>query len=355
MKIVYIYTLSDPTSNEIRYIGQTNDMEDRLSRHLSTYNLQDTTKKNNWIVSLYQKGVVPLMELLDIGNSDIIDDLERYWIAQFRNWGFKLTNGTEGGDGFNWSGKKHKEESVMKMRINHPLRKCVGKFDKEGNLLDKYLSRHEAAKQTNIHRSHITRCCKGHQKTSGGFIWKYIPDFANEILIVDPVKIRNLDIKRPRSFKQRKTIIQYDLEGNILGRYNGISETNRLTGVHTNIINQCCKDKKYYTGKIKYSNERCTFRYENDPFDYKPHDRFHQLTNKYVGKFTKENKFIDYYDSINCAARENKIKQNTLSTLCKSPYKIDGTLRLRCGFNYRILSKEEIDNYSTLLESSIKA
>lgn len=336
MQIVYIYTLSDPTTNEIRYIGQTNDMKERLRNHLSECNLQDTTKKNNWIVSLYQKGVVPLMELLDIGNSNNINDLEKYWISQFKNWGFKLTNGTEGGDGFNWSGKKHRKDSVMKMRINHPLRKCVGKYDLDGILLEKYLSRHEAAKQNNCYRAHITNCCNEKMKTYKGFIWKYIEDYADEVLIVENTKLRNLDIKKPKIFKQRKTIIQYDLEGNILGSYNGVSEANRLTGVHRDIINHCCKDKKYYTGKPNNTQDRCTFRYEDDLFDYVPHDRFHQITNKSVSKFDKNNNFIELYDSINDASRKNNLKQNTISTLIKSPYRKNGKIRITNGYHYRL-------------------
>jgi len=64
----YIYTLSDPTTNIVRYIGKTKqDLSDRLNRHLQSYNLQYDTFKNKWILELKLNNVDPIIELLDIG------------------------------------------------------------------------------------------------------------------------------------------------------------------------------------------------------------------------------------------------------------------------------------------------
>lgn len=91
----YIYTLSNPENfDDVRYIGKTNNLKGRLKRHMSKDHLKDSwTSKNKWL--LYLKN---------------IDDLEKHWIAQFKSWGFKLKNETEGGDGFDWTGRKHKKE-----------------------------------------------------------------------------------------------------------------------------------------------------------------------------------------------------------------------------------------------------
>ena len=43
----YIYTLTDPRDNTIKYIGKTNDIEKRLYRHLTEKN--NNSKKSNWI------------------------------------------------------------------------------------------------------------------------------------------------------------------------------------------------------------------------------------------------------------------------------------------------------------------
>lgn len=49
----------------------------------------------------------------------------------------------------------------------------VEQYDKDGNLLASYGSIADAQKKTGVANPHITKCCKGKLKTTGGFIWKY--------------------------------------------------------------------------------------------------------------------------------------------------------------------------------------
>jgi len=118
----FIYTLSDPISNEIRYVGKTKDLKDRLRRHMSNYNLKATwTSKNKWLKNLKNNNLKPIMEILDQGDENNIDDLEIYWIGQLKAWGIKIKNETDGGEGFDWTDKKHKDETIQKMKIIHKL------------------------------------------------------------------------------------------------------------------------------------------------------------------------------------------------------------------------------------------
>ena len=57
--------------------------------------------------------------------------------------------------------------------INNGKKACkpVAQFSLSGRLIKKYFSEKEAYLQTNIR--HIGDCCKGHRKTSGGYIWKF--------------------------------------------------------------------------------------------------------------------------------------------------------------------------------------
>ncbi len=91
----YIYTLSDPVTNQVRYIGKTNHLGKRLWSHLHS---KDRSHKTSWIKSL--KGLDPVMEILE----EYIDEkesysAEMYWIGQFKVWGFNLVNLTSGGEG----------------------------------------------------------------------------------------------------------------------------------------------------------------------------------------------------------------------------------------------------------------
>lgn len=69
-------------------------------------------------------------------------------------------------------GKHHSEEIRKKIRENNPS-KPVLQFSKDGELIAEYLSTREAERQTGCNHSSICECCKGKQKSAGGYIWKY--------------------------------------------------------------------------------------------------------------------------------------------------------------------------------------
>ena len=90
----YIYTLSDPITNEIRYVGKTINIKERYRKHL-----ENITKRKTYLYS-WMKSLnnFPIMEIID----EVEDDWqfwEQYWISQLKTWGFNLTNLTKGGDG----------------------------------------------------------------------------------------------------------------------------------------------------------------------------------------------------------------------------------------------------------------
>lgn len=64
-----------------------------------------------------------------------------------------------------------------KARMTKAIQKTMGipveQYDKEGNLLEVYISAGEAGRATGVDQSHITKCCKGKLKTVGGYVWKY--------------------------------------------------------------------------------------------------------------------------------------------------------------------------------------
>lgn len=99
MENTFIYSLSDPITNEIRYIGKTNNIKKRLCTHLTKSNLIKKTHKNNWIKNLLFNNTKPLIEVIDEVPIKEWGFWEKFWISQFKIWGFKLTNSTDGGDG----------------------------------------------------------------------------------------------------------------------------------------------------------------------------------------------------------------------------------------------------------------
>lgn len=183
MDKIKIYTLSHPISNEIRYIGKTKySLEERLSKHLAS---NGKNHRTNWIRSVLNLGLKPKIELLDECIEENWQNCEKYWISQFKEWGFDLVNSTEGGESGVISSQcrqasidvrklTKQSEELIERRIKN-LRKEVQQFSKNGILLNEYISASEASRLTNCQLSHITECCnnKSKRKTSKGFIWKY--------------------------------------------------------------------------------------------------------------------------------------------------------------------------------------
>lgn len=56
---------------------------------------------------------------------------------------------------------------------NNPSSKPIIQFDKNGNIISRYVSATYASKITNTSICHISSCANGKRKSAGGFIWKY--------------------------------------------------------------------------------------------------------------------------------------------------------------------------------------
>lgn len=70
-------------------------------------------------------------------------------------------------------GKKHTEETKWKIRKNSPLKKKVGQYTLDGELVKIYDSISEIPSNKFI-QSNISNCCNGKRKTHKGFIWRFI-------------------------------------------------------------------------------------------------------------------------------------------------------------------------------------
>lgn len=110
----YIYTLSDPRTKVIRYVGKTNNPQVRFSMHMCE---KRNTHKNNWIRQLKSLGLKPVMEIIETIDctADEWADRERFWIAHFRQMGLPLTNLDSGGN----SGRALSEETKAKISAAH--------------------------------------------------------------------------------------------------------------------------------------------------------------------------------------------------------------------------------------------
>lgn len=101
-KIVRIYTLSDPFTGRVRYVGRTvNPLERRLKEHIrcATKGKLKDKKKEIWIKSLVEKGSTPVIKLIQESDLDNFQADEKRWVKHYRDEYHDLLNIKEGGDG----------------------------------------------------------------------------------------------------------------------------------------------------------------------------------------------------------------------------------------------------------------
>jgi hypothetical protein len=142
---------------------------------------------------------------------------ETYWIQQFKVWGYKLTNKNNGGGGCEKGISKHTIESRKKIGASkigkilsnetklkqsisnkgisrnkgnsfakgHTLspesisnivekrKKIIYQLDKQDNIIKEWSSIKEASLGLKIQSSDINNCCRGKNKTAGGYKFRY--------------------------------------------------------------------------------------------------------------------------------------------------------------------------------------
>ena len=95
-----VYGLCDPITDELRYIGKSSNGLSRPKRHITLIE-KPRTHKQRWINGLLRAGVAPEIVVLEVlANASELDEWERWWIAYWRFIGGRLTNATDGGDGW---------------------------------------------------------------------------------------------------------------------------------------------------------------------------------------------------------------------------------------------------------------
>jgi len=173
-KKTFIYTLSD-TNNNIKYVGKSDYPNVRFKKHLIE-SKKNNTHKEKWINSLLQNNKLPILEIIDEVPNSEWEFWETFWIAQLKIWGFKLTNGTIGGEGSNgFQGRKHNKSTIEKLRnagYKSTNKGLSGESNGRCKLLDTQITeiknkiklgvkRCVICEEYKIHRTHLYRILNG--------------------------------------------------------------------------------------------------------------------------------------------------------------------------------------------------
>lgn len=108
----HLYTLKDPITNIVKYVGYSKNPKRRLWEHLRDAKKGLKTHKSFWIKSLLDIQQVPIMNIIKVCecHEDILIE-EINLIKTLKEKNIQLTNLTNGGDGRNG----------FKLPVNHPF------------------------------------------------------------------------------------------------------------------------------------------------------------------------------------------------------------------------------------------
>jgi DNA-binding XRE family transcriptional regulator len=87
---VYIYTLCEPDTKEVRYVGQSIHPTTRLTNHIKY--TQPGGPKHEWLAQLTAKGLIPVLCILEEVAQDQAQQAEYKWIKFYLAQGANLTN-----------------------------------------------------------------------------------------------------------------------------------------------------------------------------------------------------------------------------------------------------------------------
>lgn len=272
--MVYIYTLTDPITNELKYCGKTNNIKIRLIGHLKEK--KSNKEKIDWIQNIKNKGLKPILEVIDEVSDDDWSFWEKYWISQLKSWNFILLNKNDGGCG-GVTGFKHSDE-VKRMISEYQL----------------------GRKLTNEWKNNISKGRMGMKFTSK--------------------HILNLSLSHTGKTYSNMSVYQIDINnGEIINEFFSLLDAYKFLKLPENssLISTACK------GKIKsaYGYYWCYCK-DYDKFNFKKYIRVYNP----ILQYDKYGKFIKEYDNISIAAKKNSLNPSSISHALKDSPSCGGYL-----------------------------
>lgn len=199
------------------YIGQSINIEFRFQKHKNA-------SDNFLIHKAFKKYGIENFSftIIEECSKKELDEKEKFWIKQYNSLtpnGYNMIPGGSNGAGLSKG-------------------KSVEQYSLEGKLIKIFNSAHQAEEKTGINYSNICSCCRGERKQAGPFQWKYTDSNKQ----IEPIKGR----------KNKVTILQCDLNDNIIKEYSTLEEAANAVQCSKALICRVCKGKGKTAKKYKW-------------------------------------------------------------------------------------------------------
>lgn len=222
-----IYKIQNIRNNKV-YIGSTVNLLSRYRSHL--YGLRYERHGNTHLTNAWNKYGETSFEFIvlelvpDISN---LIEREQSWIDYFpRNMLYNIVLSAT---------------STLALST-HSIAIPVIQIDKQGNIVARFSSVHEAARTTQISNNNIARVIYGRGLSAGNYLWvredEYDPNINYKDVYLD---------RQSRNEENRKSPVQQlcPITRKVIGSYSSFTEAVKATGVNGGSINNsCCTNQK---------------------------------------------------------------------------------------------------------------
>lgn len=228
---VYIYGLIDNVKNELKYIGKSINPKVRYRKHLQDSN-KKISYKDKWIYSLLQSNKKPELIIIDEVDDDDWQYWEKHYISYYKYIGCKLTNISDGGDNPpNHTGRKRTKEEIERISKSNLGKKRTEETKHNISLAKKgkpipHLN--NGKERSLLHRKNLSLSLIGRISPNKG------KKFSNS---------HRENLSEGHKL-QKKSVIQMDLNDNIIKIWDGINEAQKTLKIRH--ISDCCTNKKMY-------------------------------------------------------------------------------------------------------------
>ena len=184
-----IYGLYDPRDGQLKYIGKTVDLKNRIANHLIPSVLKVNTKKNNWLKKIKELGLRPIVKIL---KECAFVELN-YWEKEFIKKYKPIKNDTPGGDG--WPVGRKQSSFTIKKLVKSTSKAVIARHKETEKELN-FTSIASAARKLKTNQEQLHWCLRGNGLSCKSYYWRY----ANEEFV------------EPRKKKTYRTIVGTNLE-----------------------------------------------------------------------------------------------------------------------------------------------
>lgn len=228
--------------------------------------------------------------------------------------------------GYRWSFEKHdKIQSVEELYNYDDKCKPIIQYDKNMIFIKIWKSISDVSRELDINKHSIIKCCKGKQKTSGGYIFRYLNECDSVSKVVNKKNIIG------------KQVFQYNKNIELVGTYDTAQEASEINNLDASAISKCCRGELISCGGFFWSYIKDENKIKNDISKVRTHKKVYQ--------YDKDNNYIREFENSDIAEKETGINKNSIQRVCQGKYVTAG------GYKWSYVKEEKLNQ---ILKGKVK-